>query len=89
MAIFAVTYDLYTKGQNYTAVHNYLERFEHCKDLLSFWLIETNATTDQVRNDLAQLTDENDVIFVVQLERNWSSVNFGCADWLNDPERNW
>jgi hypothetical protein len=38
---------------------------------------------------LKQLVDSQDIVFVAQLERNWASVNYGCADWLNSSERRW
>jgi hypothetical protein len=28
-------------------------------------------------------------VFVAQLERNWASVNYPGAEWLNDSARRW
>jgi hypothetical protein len=89
MAIYCVTYDLKSPGQNYQKIHDYLKSFASCKQLESFWLIETNHTTTAIREAIASITDSNDIVFVARLQRDWSSWNFGCADWLNAPERSW
>lgn len=89
MAILLVTYDLKQPGRNYTPVHDYLKRFANCKGLESVWLLDTTATTEAIRDGLTSLVDANDKIFVVRLQRDWASLRYGCADWLNDSARNW
>ena len=89
MPILLVTYDLKKPGRDYAPVHKWLKTFAYCKDLESVWLLDTNWTTEQVRDKLRELVDTNDKIFVVRLQRSWNSLNFGCGDWLNNASRNW
>lgn len=89
MAIYCVTYDLKAPGRNYDQVFSYLKQFTHCKYLESFWLIDTTLTTVQVRDGIKSRVDENDVIFVARLQRDWGAFNYSCAAWLNDASRNW
>jgi hypothetical protein len=89
MAIYCVTYDLKSPGQNYSKVYDYLKSFTYCKYIESFWLIETNQTTDNIRDNLMTLTDANDIVFVARMQKNWSAFNYGCSDWLNAPGRSW
>jgi hypothetical protein len=90
MAIVIVTYDLKRLGQNYQGVHDYLKRFTYCKHLESVWLLDTVKSVSSIRDSLRTLTDNNDVIFVAQLQpHQWASLNFGCAEWLNQPGRGW
>lgn len=89
MAIILVTYDLKKQGQNYQGVHDYLKKFTYCKHLESVWLLDTVRTTSEIRDALRGLTDSNDVIFVTRLSKDWSSLNYGCATWLNESSRSW
>lgn len=89
MAIILVTYDLKKPGRNYQPVFEYLKRFTHCKSLESVWLLDTTVALTSIRDSLKRITDDNDVIFVVRLVREWAASNYGCGDWLNKPERNW
>lgn len=89
MAILLVTYDLRAPGRNYQPVYDYLKRFTHCKGMESVWLVDTRVGTTSVRDALVQLIDGNDRVFVVRLHREWNSWQYTCADWLNEPQRDW
>lgn len=89
MAILLVTYDLKAPGRNYTPVHDYLKGYKHCKKLESVWLLDTAKAPKQIRDDLGNLIDKNDVVFVTKLDRSWAARNYPCGSWLNAPERNW
>lgn len=89
MAIILVTYDLKKPGQNYSAVFEYLKRFTYCKHMESVWLLDTTVNTETIREGVRSMADSNDTVFVVRLQREWSSWNYVCAAWLNDPSRNW
>ncbi|MGG2399314.1 hypothetical protein ACJRW5_20445 [Pseudomonas sp. SH1-B] len=89
MTVYCVTYDLKAPGKDYTPVHDYLKQFAYCKNLESFWLIDTTKTSAEIRDDLRNLSDSNDVFFVARLQGSWASLNYGCGDWLNSKNRNW
>lgn len=89
MAILLVTYDLNRPGQNYPEVHNYLKQYNHCKGLLAVWLLDTTVSPAKLRDDFLRIVDQNDRVFVTRLTAEWASYNYSCAEWLNDPRRNW
>lgn len=90
MPVILVTYDLVTPGQKYPLIKKYIEdNYPHCKTLDSVWLLDTDVKPKKIREDIVNLTDANDRIFVVRIRREWSSWNYRCATWLNAPERNW
>jgi hypothetical protein len=89
VAVYMVTYDLRTPGKDYAPVHEYLKQFAYCKDLESFWLIDTKLSTANVRDGLKQHVDANDKVFVARLHRDWASLNYACTEWLNNGNRSW
>ena len=89
MAVMLVTYDLLQPGRDYKPVHDWLKKFTYCKGLESVWLLDTQWTASQVRDELKKLVDPNDRVFVCRLQGNWASLRYSCGDWLNDAERNW
>jgi hypothetical protein len=89
MAVLLVTYDLRQPGRNYQPVHAYLQRYTHCKQMESVWLLDTTTSTATVRDDLIKLVDANDRLFIARLSGDWGSFNYGCAQWLNQPGRGW
>lgn len=50
----------------------------------STWIIKTDWTAVQIRNDLAQHIDKNDELLVVLLsgEGAWQGFNQSGSDWL-------
>lgn len=89
MAIILVSYDLKAPGRNYQPVYDYMKTFTWCKGLESVYLLDTTTSTDTIRDEMRKRIDDNDVVFVTRLQRDWSSFNYYCGDWLNKPERNW
>jgi hypothetical protein len=89
MAILMVTYDLRAPGRDYDDLHDALAAYTHCKKLESFWLLDTTLTCAQVRDDLGQHIDKNDVLFVAELKKHWAALRYGCAEWLKSPARSW
>jgi hypothetical protein len=89
MAILLVTYDLKQPGRNYASVHDYLKQFAYCKGMESVWLLDTTTSCETIREGVRTRADANDIVFVTRLQREWSSWNYTCAPWLNDPSRNW
>lgn len=87
--IVLATYDLKQPGRNYQPVYDYLKQFTYCKGLESVWLLDTTTACTAIRDQLKARVDSNDVIFVVRITKDWASYNYGCADWLNKPERSW
>ena len=74
MAIYCVTYDLISPNQDYDAIHEYLEEFEHCKHLELFWLIKSNKKASEIKSELKSLIDSDDIVFVARLQGSWAVV---------------
>jgi hypothetical protein len=91
LAVYLVTYDLKNPGRNYQPVYDYLKRFTYCKGLESVWLVQTSLSASTIRDNLINLIDANDVIFVVQItsSADWTSFCYSCGNWLNEPSRTW
>lgn len=94
MAILFVTYELNAPGRKYQPVYDYLKKHAYCrgtegKRLESSWLLDTSKTAKQVRDEMRELIDENDVLFVAPIKKAWAANNYYCGTWLNKDERSW
>lgn len=89
MAILLITYDLRQPGRDYATLHDYLKQFTYCKGMESVWLLDTTIEAPAMRDNLRQLIDDNDRLFVTPIAHGWAAWNYRCSDWLNDPDRNW
>ena len=67
MALYAVTYDLNSPGQNYPKLIDQLRSVDHFHAQKSMWLINVNQTVYEVRNALGSLLDANDKLFVAHI----------------------
>ncbi|AWB00221.1 hypothetical protein CU052_13360 [Vibrio harveyi] len=91
MAIYMVTYDLRSPGQNYQDLIHNIEKYTHCKAAKSCFLIDVGLTAGQLRDELKQFVDSNDVLVIARLQGNWSSwcLNDLCVQWLKSLDRTW
>ncbi|WP_397428658.1 hypothetical protein [Pseudofrankia sp. BMG5.37] len=81
-----IGYDLTMPGQNYdgliTAIKGYGAWWHH---LDSTWLVKSDKTPTQIRDDLAKHIDEGDELLVVDVSgdaRAWHGFNQSGSDWL-------
>jgi hypothetical protein len=85
MKSYLIGYDLRRPGQDYKdlieAIKN-LGAWWHCLD--STWIIKSNLTAEQIRDNLTPYIDDNDKLLVVKLFREaaWTGFDKNCADWL-------
>ncbi|MDF1721712.1 MAG: hypothetical protein P1U65_13650 [Minwuia sp.] len=89
MAVVLVTYDLRKPGQNYSGLFKALRKHTHCKELESVWLLDTTDSVSEVRDSLKGFLDQDDILFVARLRKNWAALNYGCGAWLKGENRNW
>lgn len=85
MAAYIVCYDLHKEGQNYKCLEEKLQAYgAHWNAQRSVWLIVTNQTAVQVRDNLASCLDSNDKLIVAGLsgEAAWRGYNQDVTDWL-------
>ncbi|TNB71599.1 SinR family protein [Arthrobacter sp. BB-1] len=88
MKSIMVGYDLNKTGQNYDALIKRLKEYPtwwHHLD--STWLIRTECTAVQVRDELGKLLDGNDKLVVIEVTSNaaaWRGINQSGTDWIKE-----
>lgn len=90
MAVYAVTYDLITPGQDYEKLHEQLRSYRsYSKRFDSFWLIDADKTAAEIRDDLIKVVDENDTLFVIEVKKHWAGRKLaeGMVNWLKNDNR--
>jgi hypothetical protein len=89
MAVYMVTWDLNSPGQDYTPLIRAVEGFTHCKALKSAYFIDTTRDAASVRDALMKLIDSNDMLFVMRVANQWGANRHTAAtNWLSDSARN-
>lgn len=80
-----VTYDLRSPDRDYSNLIKAIRAYGNfAKPLESVWILDTNWTVTQVRDDLRQHIDGNDGLLVMGLTGNWAAVGLSeaVASWL-------
>lgn len=90
MAVYIVTYDLNTPGQDYGPLIEAIKQYTHCKCLKSAFFIDTTEDTATVIGKLKKLIDDNDALYVMELRKHWhANKKMPCTMWLKDRARTW
>lgn len=85
MALYAVSYQL-NKTKNYQPLWDAFEALNSHKAMKDFYLIDVDATTEEVGAHLKQYVDEDDFLFVVPFDTRpykWRCYQ-GTEAWLNE-----
>jgi hypothetical protein len=90
MATYIISYDLNTEGPGYSAANKKLT--DRIKELFptfwhnldSTWIVVTELTAVQIRDDLKRYIDKNDELLVVKSggEGAWIGIKKTGSDWL-------
>lgn len=89
MAVYMVTYRLTKSLLNYSLFFAELNKYDHCNEQKSFWLIETKEDVATVRDRLASHVNINDTLLVFRVGQNWAGRHLDCSQWLSEPTRQW
>lgn len=84
MKLYQIDYDL-RKQRDYAALYERLRQYgTYCRALESSWVISTNQTAAQVRDNLAQAMDKDDGLLVTLLanEAAWQGLTNEAGSWL-------
>src|SRR5262249_3518629 len=87
MSTYLVCYDLNKPGQDYSDLINAIKAYgTWWHHLDSTWIIQTNQTAQQIRDNLVAHIDANDELLVVGSsgEGAWSGFNEKGSRWLDD-----
>jgi len=77
--LYQVSYDL-NKDKNYDKLYEGLKSYDYRKILDSTWLVSTSGSSQQIYDKLRPLIDENDHLFISEVNRNHQG-------WL--PKSDW
>ncbi|GAA5556964.1 hypothetical protein Asch01_01680 [Acinetobacter schindleri] len=88
MKVYQINYDL-RKQRNYEELYNKIKAYgTWCRPLKSCWIIASDKTAAQIRDDLKQVMDNDDGLLVTRLnpEAAWSNLDDdkdnSTTDWL-------
>jgi hypothetical protein len=86
VTIYLAGYDLH-EGEDYEDLINALKAYGtwwHCLD--STWLIKTESTAVEIRNQLRGHIKDDDRLLVLRYgnESAWRGFNEECGDWLKN-----
>lgn len=91
--VYSISYDLRNPGRDYNSLIEAIKEYgTWWHQTKSVWLIVTNQSAASIRDNLMKHIDNNDLLFVVALKREWAAVGFKQKeyDWLKSiPESNW
>ncbi|MBN4995483.1 hypothetical protein JY438_06860 [Stenotrophomonas maltophilia] len=84
MSGFIVSYDLHKTGQNYECLKKKLEAYPNYWRMQgSVWIIGSDQTAAQIRDNLISCLDANDNLFVGKLSSAaWHGFSNEATNWL-------
>ncbi|WP_177421020.1 hypothetical protein [endosymbiont of Lamellibrachia barhami] len=85
MRVYQISYDL-RKQRNYDALYERIKAYPWCHVLESNWVITTQQSAEQVRDNLAQVMDQDDGLLVTRLsgEAAWRNLGGQISQWLKE-----
>ena len=91
--VYCISYDLKTPGRDYSSLIEAIKAYGiWWHQTGSVWLIVSQRTTANIRDDLMRFIDPNDKLFVVSLRKDWAAKGFNEKEynWLKSiPDSNW
>jgi len=84
MSVYQINYDL-RKKRDYQPLYDKLESYNGwCRPLESCYLICSNDPISQILNNLTQVIDKDDGIFVTQLTglAGWEGLSKQAGEWI-------
>lgn len=86
MTVQIVSYDLRAPGRNYQNLYDAIKKYPWAKPLESVWLIDTEKTSGQIRDELGTHIDSNDQLAVFELtaDAGWATrrIDSAVTDWI-------
>ncbi|MBD8013881.1 hypothetical protein [Planococcus wigleyi] len=85
MAVYSITYDLKSPGQDYSALHKAIKALgDYRHDLESIWFVDTHLHPEDIYYKIRPAMDNNDNVFITKV----SSGYYGNASndlwtWLS------
>ncbi|MGP9632081.1 hypothetical protein ACT3R7_03335 [Halomonas sp. AOP43-A1-21] len=83
MKVYQIDYDLRNE-RNYAALYDRIRTYQHCRPLESTWIISTQQTAVQVRDNLKGAIDADDGLLVTSLTGEAAGFNVKQAQDLRN-----
>lgn len=86
---FLITYDL-REGNSFYSYENLRQAIKTCgywaKPLQSVFIIRSNSSAIDIARSLQQYLDGNDKLLVIEVGRDWGSINMSTeiVDWFKN-----
>lgn len=89
MAVYIVSYDIKTDNDDaYEEVYEILNKYNHCRMQDSVWLLDSSKSAAEIFDELDELLEEGDKLFVCRLRKSWKNRG-KCSTWLKNKSRSW
>lgn len=87
MKTYIISYDLIGSETllDYRKLIDIIKTVDYwAKPLKSVWLVKTNLSSEQIRNELMKVVDSNDKLLVIEVTNNWASFGLPkeVTDWM-------
>lgn len=84
MRAYLITYDLNRPGQNYDVLFAALKNIgTHWHFMQNAWIVQTQLSAEQVRDNLARYIDRNDKLWVSLItEAAWRGLSDDGNRWI-------
>lgn len=85
MKVYQISYDL-RKQRNYDVLYERIKTYSWCHVLESCWVVTTQQSAAKVRENLAQVMDQDDGLLVTRLsgEAAWQNLGDRVSRWLKE-----
>jgi hypothetical protein len=85
MNSYLISYDLIGPNRDYTKIIEKIKKYQTwARPLESVWIVKTNNSAAQIRDNLITVLDNNDKLFVVNLSRDaaWKNLSGELSNWI-------
>ncbi|HIE8455886.1 TPA: CRISPR-associated protein Cas2 [Bacillus cereus] len=82
-----ITYDLIGPNRDYDKISEKIKTYPRWAHILeSVWVIKSDKSTKEIRDELLSSIDNNDRLFVSRLtgQCSWNNLNNELSQWLHD-----
>jgi hypothetical protein len=90
MSLLLVNCDLRAPGRNYDDVYSQLKSYDNWwHHIESVWIVTTDKTPEEVRDDIAARADRNDKILGVDISNQpaaWPGIEQSGSTWLKNSD---
>lgn len=86
MVVYAINYDLRSRGQDYDELIDAIEGLgDSCHILESMWFVVADGPSSEIRDELKEHIDSNDELLVTKFKGGWATTfTDDRTEWLRE-----